>query len=76
MRFTFKSFPTAGKEQPLSKIIQSHQFPVSVQFPKQRTITIGSTSISTNHIPAMELTQNFDEMYLLGNFIIDGKKNC
>ena len=44
-----------------------------VQFPKGRTILVDGRQICTSHVPDMELLHNFDEMYLLGNFVVDGK---
>lgn len=61
------------KKEPISQIIKNNILPVNVRFPKEKMIVVSSQSISTNHIPSMELTKCFDEVYLLGNFINEGK---
>lgn len=64
-----------GKEKFITAIMSENEssLPVTVQFPRDRIITVGSQSISTNHIPPLQLTQTFDEVYFLGNFINDGE---
>jgi len=36
---------------------------------------VGNQKVSTNHIPRLELLQLFDEVYMLGNFLMDGMYN-
>ncbi|KAH3713046.1 hypothetical protein DPMN_072810 [Dreissena polymorpha] len=53
----------------------THRGIVDAMFPKSESvpaISMGGHYISTNHIPKLQLLQAFDEMYLLGNFIVDG----
>jgi hypothetical protein len=53
-------------------ILKDYTLPLTVQFPKDHSITVGNQTVSTNNIPCMELVQTFDEVYLLSNFITDG----
>ncbi|KAH3712917.1 uncharacterized protein LOC127859037 isoform X1 [Dreissena polymorpha] len=61
-----------GKEKTIKEVIEHQSLPCHVQFPKDRTISVGGQNISTNHIPKLLLQKAFDEMYLLGNLITDG----
>ncbi|KAL4218084.1 hypothetical protein ACF0H5_022821 [Mactra antiquata] len=65
-----------GKEKYLQNILMDHHLPLTVRFPKDRTITVGYSSLHTSLIPNMELTNTFDEVYLLGNFIVEGVLHC
>lgn len=61
-----------SKEMSISQLIKDNTLPLQVRFPKNKLITVGGNSISSNHIPSMELLQCFDELYLLGNLISNG----
>ncbi|XP_053406518.1 uncharacterized protein LOC123547941 [Mercenaria mercenaria] len=52
-----------AKEDQLYKILQNHPLPTLVEFPKDRVLTVGNRSMNTNHIPPIELTKRFDEVY-------------
>ncbi|XP_053382836.1 uncharacterized protein LOC123540204 isoform X2 [Mercenaria mercenaria] len=61
-----------GKPKQMYTILKENTLPLTVQFPKDHSIAVGSQTVSTNNIPCMELVQTFDEVYLLSNFITDG----
>ncbi|XP_052249436.1 uncharacterized protein LOC127857118 isoform X1 [Dreissena polymorpha] len=61
-----------SKVQTIKGVLDGYSLPCHVQFPKDITISVGGQTISTNHIPKLQLQKAFDEMYLLGNFIVDG----
>ncbi|XP_052252029.1 uncharacterized protein LOC127858786 isoform X2 [Dreissena polymorpha] len=61
-----------SKEKTIKEVIEHQSLPCVVEFPRDRTISVGGQNISTNHIPKLQLQKAFDEMYLLGNFIVDG----
>ncbi|XP_052252024.1 uncharacterized protein LOC127858783 isoform X2 [Dreissena polymorpha] len=61
-----------SKDQTIKEVLDGYSLPCNVQFPKDRTISVGGQTINTNHIPKLQLQKSFDEMYLLGNFIMDG----
>ncbi|KAH3711600.1 uncharacterized protein LOC127858218 [Dreissena polymorpha] len=63
---------TLSTEQTIKAVLDGNSLPCHVQFPKDRTISVGGQTISTNHIPKLQLQKAFDEVYLLGNFIVDG----
>ena len=63
-----------GKPKDIQSIVKKHTFPVHVQFPKGRTIMVDGREIHTSHVPDMELLHTFDEMYLLGNIVVDGEQ--
>ncbi|XP_053382831.1 uncharacterized protein LOC128549664 [Mercenaria mercenaria] len=72
-KFCIVKTHTSDREHFLYEILRTNKLPVSVQFPPGKTITCGNKSINTKHIPYIELTDTFEEMYLLGNFITTGK---
>ncbi|XP_052251358.1 uncharacterized protein LOC127858342 isoform X2 [Dreissena polymorpha] len=61
-----------SSEKTIKEAIEHQSLPCVVEFPKHRTISVGGQNISTNQIPKLQLQKAFDEMYLLGNFIVDG----
>ncbi|XP_053381787.1 uncharacterized protein LOC128549266 [Mercenaria mercenaria] len=62
------------KEDQLYKILRNNPLPTWVEFPRDRVLTVDNRGMNTNHIPPIELTKRFDEVYLLGNTILDGKR--
>ncbi|XP_045180961.2 uncharacterized protein LOC123540203 [Mercenaria mercenaria] len=64
-----------GKPKQIYTILKENTLPITVQFPKDQTITVGNQTVNTNNIPSLDLIQVFDEVYLLGNFINDGVMN-
>ncbi|XP_045181148.2 uncharacterized protein LOC123540306 isoform X2 [Mercenaria mercenaria] len=62
-----------GKEDLLINILGHNKLPLTVCFPRNRTITLGDKIISSNRIPHLNLTETFDEVYLLGNYINNGE---
>ncbi|XP_053381880.1 uncharacterized protein LOC128549320 [Mercenaria mercenaria] len=72
-KFCIAKTRTFEHEYFLYEILRTNKLPVSVQFSPGKTITCGNKNINTKHIPAMELIDTFEEMYLLGNFITAGK---
>lgn len=61
-----------GKPKDIYAILADNPLPLTVQFPKDQTITVGNQAVSSNNIPSLELTQTFDEVYILGNFLSNG----
>ncbi|KAL4218551.1 hypothetical protein ACF0H5_023285 [Mactra antiquata] len=62
-----------GKPKDLGKILEKGHLPITVQFPKDQTITVDEKCMKTDYIPPLELSETFDEMYFLGNFITQGE---
>lgn len=60
-----------GKEKTIQQIVAEKQLPVEVMFPRDRTLHVSGQTLHTNHLPTMELTQVFEEMYLMGNFLLE-----
>ncbi|XP_060569714.1 uncharacterized protein LOC132728121 isoform X1 [Ruditapes philippinarum] len=72
LQFSNNSWEIDGKPKAMYIILKDYTLPLTVQFPKDHSITVGNQTVSTNNIPCMELVQTFDEVYLLSNFITDG----
>ncbi|KAL3891633.1 hypothetical protein ACJMK2_003885 [Sinanodonta woodiana] len=57
----------------LTEILSTKKFPINVQFARKQYIKVGGNMSSTNHFSNLRLTSAFDEIYLLGNFLLEGE---
>lgn len=60
-----------GKESYLFDILNQHTLPLTAKFPKDNTLKEGRH----NEEPLLHLTQMFDEVHLLGNFVNTGNQH-
>lgn len=58
----------------LVNILSHHALPITVCYPRNRTISVKEKRVNTNSIPHMQLTETFDEVFLLGHYINNGKR--
>lgn len=62
-----------GKEDLLVNILCNNVLPITVCFPRNKTISIGRKRLRTNDIPHLQLTEAFDEVSLIGHYINNGE---
>ncbi|XP_045181295.2 uncharacterized protein LOC123540378 [Mercenaria mercenaria] len=63
-----------GHEHSLSEILKHHhRLPLKVQYPPNDIIIMGNKSFNSKELPHLELVKTFEEIYLLGNYLVDGK---
>lgn len=60
-------------ESSLSDILHHYRLPVNVQFPPNDIILMGGKRLSSKQLPAMKLLKTFEEIYLLGNLLTNGR---
>ena len=64
-----------GKEQTLQNVIDTHSLPVNIKFADNQMITVATSVMTADRFPVLTLTEEFDEVYLLANSIVDGNVN-
>ncbi|XP_060569706.1 uncharacterized protein LOC132728112 [Ruditapes philippinarum] len=68
-----RRFGKAGHEQTMSDILKHNRLPVTVQYPPNDIIIFGNKRFNSSNIPRLEIVKAFEEIYLLGNYLTDGK---
>lgn len=57
----------------VKEILEQFRLPVAVQFPENQSFSLGSQNLHTHFLDSFTLSEAFEEMYILGNTVCDGK---